>query len=85
MEKKIIKFEAEWCTQCKILDETLKEVVEKTGVELEKVDVEKEPELAAKFGVMGIPRTVIIDENGIIDDFAGLKPAQYFYDMLTED
>ena len=40
MGKKIIKFGAEWCQPCHILDKTLDEINKERPIEIEKVDAE---------------------------------------------
>jgi thioredoxin len=63
--KCLVDFWASWCGPCKMLAPTIDALSEKfTGsVKVCKVDVDAEPELANRFGVMSIP-TVIAFENG---------------------
>lgn len=80
---KILKFEATWCGNCKQMEPAIQEVVEKTGATLEKIDVEKRPDLAAQYFVMGIPRTIVLKDDEVVADVAGVKPAGYFLDLLS--
>ena len=62
----LIDFWAEWCGPCKMAGP----VIDDLSVEFEgkaligKVDVDAEPDLAGKFGVMSIP-TVILFKDGV--------------------
>lgn len=62
----LVDYWAAWCGPCKmsapVLDQMSEEYAGK--VTIAKVDVDKEPDLAARFGVMSIP-TVILFENGV--------------------
>ena len=62
----LIDFYAGWCGPCKMLAPVLEEVsAEYAGkVDIYKVDVEQEEELAALFSVRSIPTLVLIPMNG---------------------
>lgn len=64
----LIDFYAGWCGPCKMLAPLLEEVSDEyTGrVDIYKVDVEQEEELAALFRVRSIPTLVYIPMNGQI-------------------
>ena len=60
----VVDFGADWCMPCKLLSpvfESLSKEIKEAN--FFKVDVDKEPELAEKFGVMSVP-TIIILKNG---------------------
>tara|TARA_Y100000114_G_scaffold136389_1_gene137841 strand:- start:142 stop:387 length:246 start_codon:yes stop_codon:yes gene_type:complete len=60
--KKILYFSAAWCGPCK----TLGPIMESASgqVNYQKVDVDSNPELSAKYGVRNIP-TMVLVENGV--------------------
>ena len=48
---KILKFSADWCGPCKMLQKTLDDMV--LPYPVESVDIDKQPELAGEFGIRG--------------------------------
>lgn len=58
---------AEWCAPCRIQSPILKEVAEELGekVRIIKVDVDKNPEIADRYGIRGVP-TLLIFKDGIM-------------------
>ena len=72
----LVDFFATWCGPCKMLSPVLEGVAEKMKdkVTIVKVDVDRSPDLAAKFGVMSVP-TMIMFKNGCqVDAFSGYMP-----------
>ena len=47
-----------------------------------KVNVDDEPELAARFGVMSIPTVVFLKDGAEFDRKVGVMPAESFTDVL---
>ncbi|MBT9285829.1 MULTISPECIES: thioredoxin family protein [Bacillus] len=57
---RLIKLEQPNCNPCKMVSNYLNEV----GVKYETVDVTQKPEVAAQFEVMGVPVTILLNEQG---------------------
>lgn len=60
----LVDFWASWCGPCKMLAPTIEQIAnENDTIKVGKVNVDDEPELAQKYGIVSIP-TVILFKNG---------------------
>lgn len=72
----VIDLWADWCGPCKTLGPILEKVIGETNglVELAKVDVQANPQVAASFQVQSIPAVYAMKDGQIIDGFVGALP-----------
>jgi thioredoxin 1 len=61
----IVDFWAEWCGPCRAVSPVLDKIAEERESELRvvKVNIDEEPELAQRYGVMSIP-TILLFKDG---------------------
>ena len=62
-ERVLVDFYATWCGPCRMLSPILDEIVEEENIKLVKVDVDKNEDIARRYGIMSIP-TIILFKNG---------------------
>jgi putative thioredoxin len=80
----VVDFWADWCGPCKALAPVLEsEVGARSGeVVLAKVDVDGNPQLAAHYGVSGIPAVKAFRNGQVVSEFVGVLSAQGVGDFL---
>ena len=79
----LLDFWAEWCGPCRMLTPTIHEIAdERSDIKVGKVNVDDEPALAEKFGIISIPTLIIIKEGKVVSQSAGLRPKKAILDML---
>lgn len=83
--KVLVDFWAAWCGPCKMLAPTVDELSEEVkDVKFCKVNIDEQPQLAMRFGIMSIP-TLILSENGKIQNkLVGLSSKEEILDMLQK-
>ena len=72
----VVDLWASWCQPCKTLGPILEKGIGETSgaVELAKVDVDANPDVAQAFGAQSIPAVFAIFEGKIVDSFVGALP-----------
>lgn len=81
----LLDFWASWCGPCKMLSPVVDEVADEvSGVKVGKVNVDKQPELAQKYGIMSIPTLLLIENGELKDTSVGVVPKQHILDMLEK-
>lgn len=81
----LVDFYADWCGPCKALAPTLETVAEEHAGQLEvvKVDIDDNPELAMRFGIQSIPTLIVFDGGEAKKTLKGLLPKRALLDELA--
>jgi putative thioredoxin len=82
----VADFWADWCGPCHALSPVLEGAVgERSGqVELAKIDVEANPELARRYSVSGIPAVKAFRDGQVVSEFVGARSAASVAEFLDE-
>ena len=77
----MIDFYADWCGPCKMMSPIVNQMADKYDgkVKIGKINVDQNPELAGRFGIMSIPSFLFIKDGKVVNSsVGGMSP-----DMLS--
>lgn len=80
----LVDFWAAWCGPCRMVSPIIDEIAEEANdFKVAKVNVDEEPELAAKYRVMSIPTLMVFKDGKPVKTAVGAKPKAAILDMLN--
>ena len=82
----LIDFFATWCGPCKMLSPVLEEVAKEVEGKLDivKVDVDQDGELAMRFGIMSVPTMIIFKDGQPMTQLQGFMPKAQLMNELKK-
>ena len=79
----LVDFWASWCGPCKMLSPIVDQIAgEANGFKVGKINVDDEPQLAARFNVMSIPTLMVFKNGQVANTSVGVKPKAAILAML---
>ena len=79
----LLDFWASWCGPCQMVSPIVDEIAaERSDIKVCKINVDEQPELAARFGVMSIPTQVVMKNGNVINQSVGARPKAQILAML---
>jgi thioredoxin-like negative regulator of GroEL len=69
--KRVLRFTASWCGPCKALAMNLENA--NLTMPIEVVDIDVHPDVAAEYGIRGVPTLVMLNENLEVKRLVGSK------------
>lgn len=80
----LVDFWAEWCQPCRLLGPVIDEIAsEYEGrVVVGKADVDREKDLAVKYGISSIPTVLLFVDGKVAETFIGLRSKDDFVEAI---
>lgn len=79
----LLDFYADWCGPCRMVGPIVAEIAaERSDIKVGKVNVDEQPELAARFEVMSIPMLAVIKNGKLTNQAVGYRPKNQIEAML---
>jgi thioredoxin len=81
----LVDFFATWCGPCKMMTPILHEVKAAVGdnISIIKIDVDKAPQVAAEFGVQGVPTLILFRQGQIKWRQSGVVQAKELKEIIS--
>ena len=82
----LVDFWAEWCGPCRMFSPIVDEFAEENQgkVKVGKVNVDEEPDLAGRYGVMSIPTAILFKNGEIASTLVGLQQKESLEEYLEK-
>jgi thioredoxin 1 len=81
----VVDFWAEWCGPCRMIGPALEEISGSLGgkVKIVKLNVDENPQIAAKYGIQSIPTLMIFKDGQMASRQVGAAPKQKLEQWIT--
>ncbi len=72
----MVDFWAPWCGPCRIIAPTIEELAKEYAdkIKVGKLNTDENPEIATRYGIMGIPTIMFFKDGQRVDQIVGVVP-----------
>lgn len=83
----LVDFYAEWCQPCKVQSPILQDVARELAgkVRIIKIDVDKNPQVAARFRIQGVPTLALFRKGNLLWKQSGVTPKNALVSVLMSN
>ena len=79
----LLDFWASWCGPCRMVVPIVEQIAdERSDIKVGKINIDEEPELARRFGIMSIPTLMVIKNGEVVKKAVGARPKDDILAML---
>jgi thioredoxin 1 len=80
----LVDFWAEWCGPCKMIAPVLEKIADEYdgSLKIAKLDVDHNPQVSMKFGVMSIPTLLLFKNGTVVEKLIGFMPKERLLDKI---
>ena len=81
----LVDFWAAWCGPCRLMNPILDELhAERDDIKIVSVDADNEQELAARYGVLGLPTFLLFNNGAPVQTLVGARPQRRLESELEQ-
>jgi thioredoxin 1 len=82
----LVEFGADWCPPCRQLEPILVEIAREWEgrLRLATLDIDANSQTTMRFGVMGVPTTILFHQGAELDRWTGFQPKRKIVERLEQ-
>jgi thioredoxin 1 len=80
----LVDFWAPWCGPCQMMGPIIEQLAEELEgkVIVGKINVDENPQMAQKYGIMSIPTLLVFKNGQVVEQFLGIQPKEVLMQVL---